>query len=97
MTAAYVPRGDVGVTLGHDGSAVYLAHLPDGPLLVLEGVAALVWVEATTAPAAGWLERVAAAVRRPATEIATEVDTFVSDLRARRLLEPAASSDDADA
>lgn len=92
MTAAYVPGPDVGVTLSQDGSTVYLAHLPDGPLLVLEGVAALVWVEATSAPADGWLERVAASVRRPAADIVPEVATFVTDLRARDLLEDAAPS-----
>jgi hypothetical protein len=93
MSAAYVPGPDVGVTVSPDGSTVYLAHLPEGPLLVLDGVAALVWVEATTAPAAGWLERVAATVSRSAGDIAADVDTFVRDLRARRLLEVTGGED----
>ena len=61
MSAAYGPGPDVGVTLSHDGTSVYLAHLPDGPLVVLEGVAALIWQEATAAPASGWVGRVATA------------------------------------
>jgi hypothetical protein len=88
MTAAYVPGHDVGVTVSADSSTVYLAHLPDGPLLVLDGVSALIWLEATTAPAAGWLERVASTVGRPASDIAADVEVFVMDLRSRRLLDP---------
>ena len=90
MSAAYRPGRDVGVTVRRDDrspSTVYLARLPAGPLLVLEGVAALVWVEATTPPATGWVGRVAQAVQRPEEDIADEVDAFVGDLCARRLVE----------
>ena len=88
MTAAYRPGGDVGVTLVHDDLTVYLARLPDGPVMVLEGVAALIWVEATTAPAVGWCRRVAEAVGEPQERIVGDVEAFVTDLRERGLIEP---------
>ena len=88
MSAAYGPGPDVGVTLSHDGTSVYLAHLPDGPLVVLEGVAALIWQEATAAPASGWVGRVATAVGESEEHIGADVDAFVTDLRARHLLAP---------
>ncbi|GAA2493461.1 PqqD family protein [Terrabacter carboxydivorans] len=86
MSAAYRPGPDAGVTLSEDGQTVYVAHLPGGPLVVLEGAAAVIWVEATTAPGDGWVSRVADAFGRPEDAIASDVETFVDDLRARRLL-----------
>jgi len=86
VTAAYRPGPDAGVTMSDDGRSVYVAHLPGGPLVVLEGAAALIWVEATTAPATGWVARVADAVGQAEDVIAADVSAFVADLTARGLL-----------
>ncbi len=92
MSAAYLPGRDVGVAVSDNGATIYLAHLPDGPLLVLEGVAALIWHEATTAPAEGWVERVATTVHRSVADITAEVEAFVRDLRDRRLVQPSSTN-----
>ena len=86
MTAAYQPGPDAGVTVSDDGQCVYVAHLPGGPLVVLEGAAALIWVEATTEPATGWVARVAEAFGQHEEVIAADVGAFVADLAARGLL-----------
>ncbi len=88
MSAAYRPGPDTGVVVSDDGRSVYVARLPGGPLLVLSGPAAVIWAEATTAPAHGWVSRVAASVDQPEDVIASDVAAFVDDLRARALLEP---------
>jgi hypothetical protein len=88
VTAAYRAGRDVGVTVIDDDLTVYLAPLPDGPVMVLDGVAALIWVEATTAPAAGWRRRVAEAFGEPEERIAGDVAAFVTDLCGRGLIEP---------
>ena len=90
MSAAYRPAPDTGVVVSDDGRSVYVARLPGGPLLVLEGPAAVIWAEATTAPAQGWVSRVAASVDQPEDAISAEVTAFVDDLRARDLLVTAA-------
>lgn len=87
MSPAFRPGPDTGVTVGDDGQTVYLAHLPAGPILVLEGAAAVIWDEGTTAPTEGWVGRVAASVGEPVGAIAADVEAFVSDLRERRLIE----------
>lgn len=88
MSAAYRPGPDTGVVVSDDGRSVYVARLPGGPLLVLSGPAAVIWAEATTAPAQGWVSRVAASVDQPEDVIASDVAAFVDDLRDRALLEP---------
>jgi len=88
VNAAFRPGPEAGVTPSGDGSCVYVAHLPGGPLLVLDGAAAVIWVEATTAPATGWVARVAELVGQPEDAIAADVTAFVADLSARRLLVP---------
>jgi hypothetical protein len=90
VSAAYRPGPDTGVVVSDDGRLVYVARLPGGPLLVLEGPAAVIWAEATTAPAQGWVSRVAASVDQPEDAISAEVAAFVDDLRARDLLVTAA-------
>ncbi|GAA3711781.1 hypothetical protein GCM10022399_30700 [Terrabacter ginsenosidimutans] len=90
MSAAYRPGPDTGVVVSDDGRSVFVARLPGGPLLVLEGPAAVIWAEATTAPAQGWVSRVAASVDQPEDAISAEVTAFVDDLRARDLLVTAA-------
>ena len=93
MSPAYRPGPDAGVTVSDDGGTVYVAHLPGGPLLVLEGSAAAIWVEATTAPASGWVGRVADEAGQPEEVIAADVAAFVEDLCARRLLVPSGRPD----
>jgi Coenzyme PQQ synthesis protein D (PqqD) len=85
MSPAYRASHDVGVTVS-DGR-VYLAHLPGGPLLVLEGAAAAIWTEATTGPAQGWVGRVARAFGEPEDHVADDVKRFVADLEARGIAE----------
>lgn len=89
MTPAFRPAPDTGVTVDEDGHVVYLARLPGGPLVVLEGPAARIWVEATTAPAQGWTARVANAFGEQEEAIRGDVDRFVADLQRQSFLEPA--------
>ena len=91
MTAAFRPTPDTGVTVTDDGNVVYLARLPGGPLVVLEGPAARIWVEATTAPAEGWVARVAYAFDEPEQAVAGDVERFVAELRQQAFLEPVPS------
>jgi hypothetical protein len=87
VTAAYRVSRDAGATTADQGLCVYVAALPAGPLVVLEGTAALIWGEATAEPAAGWVGRVADAVGRPEADIAADVEAFALDLCERGLLE----------
>ncbi|MEW1954964.1 PqqD family peptide modification chaperone [Terrabacter sp. NPDC080008] len=88
MTGAFRPAADTGVTVADDASVVYLARLPGGPLVVLEGPAARIWVEATTAPAEGWVARVAGAFDEPEEAVCADVDRFVVELQGQGFLEP---------
>lgn len=74
----------VGV-LEQDG-AVYTAHLPDGPIVVLDGVAGVIWRAACAGDRAMIAVRVAEATDASAEEIRDEVDAFVADLVERGLL-----------
>jgi hypothetical protein len=82
------PAPRVGVI--DDGDVVYAASLPDGPIVVLEGVAALIWTEACGGERATVADRVAAATDATAAEVRAHVDAFVDQLLARGLLEPGA-------
>ena len=80
--------------LGEDDVARwYVARLPDGPLVVLEDTAALIWAEAADGPEDALALRVAArlaqgpAVAEVAADIATDVDAFVTGLVGQGLLE----------
>jgi Coenzyme PQQ synthesis protein D (PqqD) len=85
----YELAADVGVEAS--GDAVYLAPLPQGPILVLDGVAALIFTEATQGDREHVVDRVVAQVDGPADEIAIQVPAFLDDLVARGLLVEAAS------
>jgi hypothetical protein len=81
----YARSAEVGMIVEeHDdeaGVVVYLASLPDGPIQVLNGVASLIWLEATeTDTPIGVVERIAALVDRPPESIRTEVDSFLAHL-----------------
>lgn len=75
-----------GVGTVDDGDTVYAALLPDGPIVVLDGVAALIWVEACEGERATIVDRVAAATDAATDAIRPEVERFVADLVARGLL-----------
>jgi hypothetical protein len=64
----------------------YVAPLPDGPILVLDGIAALIWAEACAGDREHLAVRVAASLDPPGEDIAGEVDAFVSRLVERGLL-----------
>ena len=80
----YGLAADVG--LQASGEAIYLAPLPDGPILVLEGVAAMIFDEATNGDRENLVDRVLGRVDGPTDEIAFHVDAFLDDLVARGLL-----------
>ena len=63
-----------------DDKQIYVAHLPDGPILGLDGTAALIWEAALSGPNPRIVDRVAAAVGVPADDIADDVSAFVTAL-----------------
>jgi hypothetical protein len=65
---------------------IYVAHLPDGPILSLTGTAAFVWRAALDGPTEGIADRVAAAAGLPADDIAADVAAFVETLQSAGLL-----------
>lgn len=81
---AYVVANRVGVVV--DADEIYVAHLPDGPILSLTGTAALVWRAAVNGPAQQIADRVAAEAGLLAEDIADDVTTFVETLLAEGLL-----------
>jgi coenzyme PQQ synthesis protein D (PqqD) len=89
---AYVRPADVAVVVedadADVGATVYLATLPDGPVQVLNGVASLIWLEATAAKAEDDVhERVAALVDQAPDLIRADVESFVDQLVRSGLLE----------
>lgn len=82
----YRPCADVGVVDRDDG--VYVARLPEGPIIVLSGTAAVVWRSACAAGEGEPADRVAPHVDQGAAEIADDVDAFIASLVAQHLLEP---------
>jgi hypothetical protein len=82
--SGYRPRSGLGVVVRDD--TVYVAPLPDGPILVLEAVAAVIWVAACGGPASTTAERVAIATGLPVERVRADVDAFVSELVERHLL-----------
>jgi hypothetical protein len=81
--SAYARPADVAVVVEDTdaGATVYLATLPDGPVQVLNGVASLIWLEATATDARrGVVDRVADLVNLPAEQIRAEVESFVDQL-----------------
>lgn len=76
-----------GIALIADEDTVYTARLPDGPIVVLNGVAALIWHEACRGDRESIADRVARATDAPPDAIRADVDAFVTDLVSRGLLE----------
>ena len=87
---SYARSTEVGeIVEEHDeeGLVVYVASLPDGPIHVLNGVASLIWLEATaTDTSVDVVERVAALVERQSETIRGEVDSFLAHLMEMGLL-----------
>lgn len=86
----YRVPGDVAWTLegGDDELAtLYLARLPRGPISVLDGTGALIWLAATEGPGDTLLDRVAEEAGRPVDEVSAGVDEFLAQLVASGFLE----------
>ncbi len=81
---AYRPASGVAVEQFED--AVYIARLPDGPIIALEGTAAVIWSEACSSAPGPIADRVAHHVDRDAAQIAPDVELFIQDLVAQGLL-----------
>ena len=81
----YRPRGGVGLVEHED--VLYVATLPDGPIVVLDGISALIWDEACGGDRETIVDRVAAATNVTPEAIRADVEAFVADLVARGLLE----------
>ncbi|MBM7502753.1 PqqD family protein [Agromyces aurantiacus] len=81
----YRPADAVGV-VEHD-DVLYAATLPHGPIVVLDGVAGLIWVEACDGPAESLVDRVAGWTGVEPATIRAEVEGFLDDMVERGLLE----------
>lgn len=81
----YRPGGGVGLVEHQD--VLYVAALPDGPIVVLDGIAGLIWDEACAGDRETIVDRVAAATDAAPEAIRADVEAFVADLVARGLLE----------
>lgn len=78
----HVPE-DIGWTLEEDGTGaaiLYLARLPRGPISVLQGTAALIWLAATEGPEVTLVERVADEAGVAVDDVRGEVHDFVRGL-----------------
>jgi hypothetical protein len=89
MSDAFEPAE--GIAAIDDDGIVYAARLPDGPVFVLEGVAALIWREACTKSAEPLFHRVAEATDAEAEQVGGHVDAFIQDLIRRGLIQRSAS------
>jgi hypothetical protein len=87
VSPAFRPAADIGVTAADDGAAVYVARLPAGPILILDGPGAVIWTEATEGPSEGWVDRVADMFDLPASRIAAEILAFVHSLSSQGLID----------
>ena len=81
----YRPGDAVGIVEHED--VLYVATLPDGPIVVLDGISALIWDEACAGDRETIVDRVAAATNAAPDAIRADVEAFVADLVARGLLE----------
>lgn len=82
-----VPDGVAWTCREEDGRPrIFVASLPHGPILVLEGSSAVIWEQAVEGGDAGLPERVARAVDEPLESVRDEVEVFVVQLVERGLL-----------
>lgn len=89
MTAAFRRGADVAVVASDadDLLRTYVARVPDGPLLVLEGPAHVIWEEALSGDEVDLVDRVAARLEVATEDVADAVETYLAELQSRGLLE----------
>lgn len=75
-----------GVAVVEEDDVVYAALLPDGPIVVLDGVAGVIWSEAREGPSSTIADRVAALTDASVDDIRGDVESFVDELVRRGLL-----------
>jgi hypothetical protein len=66
-----------GVAVIDDGTVIYAAALPEGPIVVLEEGAAAIWTEACRGERATIADRLTEGTDVPADEIRANVEVFV--------------------
>ena len=69
-----------GVAIVQESDVVYAASLPDGPIVVLEGSAAVIWDELMRGGSGSIAERVADATGASLDSVRADVDAFVEQL-----------------
>ncbi|MFV0462189.1 MAG: glycosyltransferase family 4 protein [Nostocoides sp.] len=93
--AAFEVPPRVGYSVVNDDTAevtVYIAHLPDGPMLELRESAALTWLAATGYPAQSWIDILTAVVGAPRELVTRQATDFVDELIEAGYLMSAAST-----
>ncbi len=75
-----------GVGVVEVDGVIYVAPLPQGPVLVLAGSAAVIWQEALSGPVRTVAERVTEVCGAPPTEVADSVEAFLAELVQQGLL-----------
>jgi len=76
-----------------EGDAVYVAYLPDGPILELRGTAALIWREALEGPRETLAERISSAVVARPADVSVDVMAFIELMVAKGLIAAAPVGD----
>jgi hypothetical protein len=76
-----------GVAILHESGVVYAASIPDGPIVVLDGSAALIWSELAHGGPGTIAERVADATGTSVDAVRADVDAFVEQLIGLGLIE----------
>jgi hypothetical protein len=75
-----------GVAVVEEGDVVYAAPVPDGPIAVLDGGAAAIWIAACAGDRESIAERVSELTGAPMSAVQAEVERIVDDLVRRGLL-----------
>jgi len=75
-----------GVGVEVDAEVVYVAPLPDGPIMVLEGIAALIWTVSDGVERAAVAGFVAQATGEEVSAVRSHVDAFIDEMLDRRML-----------
>ena len=75
-----------GVGVEVDNDAVYAAPLPDGPIVVLEGIAALIWTAAAGVERGDVAGIVAERTGADVSAIRSHVDAFIDEMLGLGLL-----------
>jgi len=94
VSGVRAPADDPGWRIGPDIAVVerdgvaYLAVLPDGPILVLDPVATVVWDVARAAPAERLAAGVAEAFGMPVAAVAPHAERIVGELVSAGVLVP---------